>query len=431
MPSLKLTQIAVDRLKPPTAGRVEYWDTVLPAFGLRIAAARAGQPPRKTWMCSYRVAGKKVRETIGTAATIPRVEDARALARASMQKAQAGVHPVTERRRAAAIAAAGPGQALSAAIDRYLERYAIKRMRPDYFKETKRTLDRDVKPVLGERAIGGITRGEIRELLEAIVDRGAPSHANHCFAYLRAMLTWAVSNDLIAANPCTGLQTPAPKVARDRALDDVEIALFWQGCDDLGWPFGQMFKLLLLTAQRRDELAEARWGELDLHKALWTLPRERSKNDRAHLIHLPPVAIEILRSLPRIGTDGYVFTTTGKTPVAGFSHATPRLQSAMLKRHKADLIAAGRGEEAGRAVVPHFTLHDLRRTAATGMAGLGIAPHVVDRILNHTGGTISGVAAVYNRFEYLAERQAALLLWARHIETLVEPSNVVTLAAAR
>jgi integrase len=432
MPKIKLTQVAVDRLQPPAEGRVEIWDTILPGFGLRIAAPRPGQAARRTWQVLYRVRGKSVRETLGTTATVPKVDAARALARASIQKAQQGINPVRERREIAAAEATGRGQTLAAAIDRYLERYAVKRMRAEYFAETKRTLDRDVKPALGSRSIGEITRGDIRELLERIVDRGSPSHANHCLAYLRAMLGWAVANDLITANPCAGLQMPSPKVERDRALDDGEIALFWRACDDLAWPFGPLFQLLLLTGQRRDEVAEAPWSEFDLDKGLWTLPRARTKNERAHLVHLSPAAAGILRELPRIGVKGLVFTTNGETPISGFSHAAARLKAVMLEHRRAELIEIGRHAEAEQATFAHFTLHDLRRSCASGMAGLGVAPHVVDKILNHSTGTISGVARIYNRHEYLVERQAALLLWSRHIEALANPSsNVVVLTAAR
>lgn len=425
MPTMKLTQLAVERLKPPATGRVEYWDSQLPGFGLRVGAPRPGVADggRRTWQAMYRVRGKLVRETLGTVAAIPKVDAARDLARESMQKAQAGVHPVEDRQRAAQraeAAAARKRDTLAAAIDRYLSRYAVKRMRPDYFKETKRTLDRDVKPALGVRPIREITRRDIRELIEAVVDRGSPSHANHVLAYLRAMLNWAVSNDLLEANPCDGLKMPAPLVERDRALSDDETRLFWLGCDAIGWPFGPLFKLLLLTAQRRDELAQATWAEFDLDKALWTLPRERTKNDKAHVVHLSVGAVDLLRALPGLGDKGYLFTTTGTSPVSGFGRARERLAAAI-----ADL-------NGGEAIEP-FTLHDLRRTAATGMAGLGIAHHVVDRVLNHTAGAISGVARIYNRHEYSAERRAALEAWACHVERLVNPaakSNVIHLAAA-
>jgi integrase len=399
---MRITQAAVDKLRAPAEGRVEYWDTTLPGFGLRVAAAG-----RKSWQVFYRVNGKQVRETLGTLATVPDVAAARALARQSMQKAQAGINPAAERQ---AIERA----TLGAVLDRYLERYAAKRMRPDYYKETRRALDVDVRPALSGKPIGDITRREIRELLERIVDRGSPSHANHVLSYLRAALNWAVSNDIIERNPCEGLRKPSQPVERDRALSDDEIRIFWAGCDRIAFSFGPFFKLLLLTGQRRGELAGARWSEFDIEKAQWTIPGERVKNGKAHLVHLPALAIEILAALPRIGDSDLVFTTNGATPIAGFEGARYRLDTAM--------------REIGGAEVAPFTLHDLRRSAATGMAGLGIAPHVVDRVLNHQAGKISGVARVYNRFEYLDERKAALDTWSRHVAGLVglgEQGNVL------
>jgi hypothetical protein len=198
LPTLKLTQIAVGRLRPPATGRVEYWDTILPAFGLRIAAARPGRPPRKTWMCTYRIAGKRVRETLGTTATVPKVDHARDLARASMQKAQAGVHPVEEKQRRAAAAAARQLDTLTAAMDDYFVRYAARHMRPASFAEIKRTLERDVKPGFGSRPIRDLTRRDVRDLLQAILDRGPPSPANHVLSFLRALFNWTHGNDLIA-----------------------------------------------------------------------------------------------------------------------------------------------------------------------------------------------------------------------------------------
>ena len=188
---------------------------------------------------------------------------------------------------------------------------------------------------------------------------------------------------------------PAQKVERERALGEEEIRPFWLACDDIGWPFGPLAQLLLLTAQRRDELAHATWSEFDLEKETWTLPGERTKNGRGHIVHLSALAIETLAKLPRIASKkGWVFTTGlggGDTPVSGFGRGRERIAAAMT-------------EASGEEVAP-FTLHDLRRSAATGMAALGIAPHVVDKILNHSSGKIAGVAKIYNRFEYLSERK--------------------------
>ena len=211
---------------------------------------------------------------------------------------------------------------------------------------------------------------------------------------------------------------PAQKAERERTLDDEEIRPFWLACERIGWPFGPLAQLLLLTAQRRDELAYATWSEFDLEKRTWILPGERTKNSRAHIVHLTGLAVEILEKLPLLASNkGWVFTTGrgDDTSVSGFGRGRERIAGAMT-------------DISGEDTAP-FTLHDLRRSAATGMAPLGIAPHVVDKILNHSSGKIVGVAKIYNRFEYLPERKAAFDAWARQFESLIQPppSNVVEL----
>jgi integrase len=361
-------------------------------------------------------------------AQIESVADARGRARQSMTKARAGAHPVEERRRKqeadrfqAEAETARKQNTLSAAIDRYLvERPRDKSRRPmrrEYLVETARTLEKNVKPKLGARPISEITSDEVKRLVRGIA-KDAPSQANHPLAYLKAMLGWAVGEGLIEKNPAIGVAMPALKSERDRALDDDEIRLFWPACDKIGWPFGPLIKLLLLTGQRRDEVAQATWSEIDLEKGLWTLAGRRTKNGRPHIVHLSPLAVEILEKLPRIGAKGYIFTT-GKAgadvPVNGFTKPPQHLAATMIKLRKAEL-----GEAA--APIEHFTLHDLRRSAATGMASIGIAPHVVDKILNHSTGKISGIAAIYNRFEYKPERKDALERWSEHVEELIWPT---------
>jgi integrase len=197
---------------------------------------------------------------------------------------------------------------------------------------------------------------------------------------------------------------------------------------------------LLLTAQRRDEVGGLEWSELNLDKRLWTIPREKAKNDRAHEVHLSDLAVEIVEELPSVSRPGpggkgsepspYLFTTNGERPVSRFSKAKKRLDEHMVQLLGAEVKQTGMDPE---TEIEGWILHDLRRTAATGMARLNIAPHVVDRILNHVSGTIRGVAAVYNRHAYLEERKAALEAWAGYVEDLVRPgsTNVVPLVAAR
>jgi integrase len=432
MPTIKLTQAAVERLRPPASGRVEYWDSQLPGFGLRVSAPRPGSKDgRRTWQAMYRVNGRLARETIGTMAVIPNVAEAREIARESLRKAQQGIDPTAERRRAEEAAAHEAGEAavrardtLGSVIDRYLAERAKPRMRPDYYKEASRALLVDVVAALGDRPIRDLTRREIRELIGAIVARGRAPHAAHVLSYLRTALNWAVGQEIIAESRAAGIPDPDPRQRqdreRDRVLKDAELGLFWLACDKLGWPFGPLFKLLVLTAQRRDEVAAASWDEFDIAKAVWILPENRTKNGRQHLVHLAPAVTEILAELPRLPGSNLLFTTTGRTPVSGFGRAKERVAALMQE------LSDDQGIEP-------FTLHDLRRSAATGMAELGIAHHVLDKVLNHSAGKISGVARIYNRHSYEAERQAALGIWAQHVTGLVHPpaENVIALAVSR
>jgi integrase len=204
----------------------------------------------------------------------------------------------------------------------------------------------------------------------------------------------------------------------------------WEAAGVVGWPFGSLTKLLLLTAQRRDEVATLEWSELDLKQRNWTMPREKTKNNRGHEVQLSDTAIEVLRSIPRINKE-LAFTTNGESSVSGFSRAKRRLDAEMIRARRRSLGLPEDDDAYRKAIglsaskplpeeIPNWTLHDLRRTAATGMARLNFPPHVVDKILNHVTGTIRGVAAVYNRFEYLEERRAALETWGKHIHVLTQ-----------
>jgi integrase len=345
-----------------------------------------------------------------------------------MTKARTGTHPVEDRhrkeekeRKLAQGEEARRKNTLAFAIDRYLaERPNDKSRRPmraEYLAETTRTLERDVKQSpLGKLPLDEITSEDIKRLVRGIA-KDAPSQANHTLAYLKAMLGWALDEGLVTKNQAIGVKMPAQKVERERTLVDEEIRPFWFACEHVGWPFGPLAQLLLLTAQRRDELAHATWSEFDLDKGIWTMPGERTKNGRVHIVHLSGLTIEILEQLPHLASKkGWVFATSRRgteMPVSGFSHGRERIVAAMV-------------EISDEEVAP-FTLHDLRRSAATGMAALGVAPHVVDKILNHSSGKIAGVAKIYNRFEYLPERKAALDAWASHVKSLIRPSlsNVI------
>ena len=327
-------------------------------------------------------------------------------------------------------------------INRYLAEYVERNTRPATIQETRRILNRDVKPRWGQRPARKIVRQDVNELLDEIADRGALVQSNRTLARLKTLFSWALDKELVDADPTARVRRRVKETPRDRALSPDELRYFWAGCDKLGWPFGPLFKLLLLTAQRRAEVGALEWRELDLDRRIWTIPRERAKNDRAHEVHLSDLAMEIIEALPHIagpeaGTGTpvpraeFVFTTHGRSPLSGFSKPKERIDEHMLAMLREELADAGKDPD--KAGVGKWILHDLRRTAATGMARLNIAPHVVDRILNHVSGTIRGVAAVYNRHAYLDEREAALEAWSRYVERLVRPcqGNVVPLTVVR
>jgi integrase len=204
------------------------------------------------------------------------------------------------------------------------------------------------------------------------------------------------------------VKAPATEQSRDRVLSDEELALVWQGTDDLGWPFGPLFKLLLLTGQRRAEVAAMRWSEVDLVAKLWTLPKERVKNGTEHVVPLSTVAISILERLPRVKGD-FVFTVTGTTSVSGFARAKSRI----------DAFMTARAGQAAAESLPHWTLHDLRRTAASGMARLGISLPTIEKVLNHTSGSFAGIVGVYQRHSFADEKRAALEAWGGYVEGLM------------
>jgi integrase len=426
MPTIRLTQLAAEKLAPPPTGRIVYWDRHLPGFGVRITATGA-----KSWVAMYRVNGRTVMETIASIAKLPRVDDARQAARESMAKAATGDHPVREKRVQAVRSAANT---CKAAIDRYLAE-CDRDLKPKTAGEWRRIFEHDVLPRWGERPLAEIGKGDVLELVNDKAGSrerkrkgcpgGAAVQAGKMLTRLRTFFGWAVANNLALADPTVGVRRPAKEAQRDRVLTDDEIRVFWAATGELGYPFGPLFRLLLLTAQRESEVAGMRWSEFDRvdGPTVWTIPGGRAKNNKPHIVHLSPLAVEVIAALPRIAGQDLLFSGTGKTPVSGFSGAKERLDNRML----AGIRDIGRAA----ADLPPWTLHDLRRTATTGMARLGIAPHVADKVLNHTAGTIRGVAAVYNRFEYLGERKAALEAWGRFVESLVRPvpPKVIQLAA--
>jgi integrase len=413
MPTKKLTELFADRVKPPAKGRVEYFDSTFGGLALRVT-----ESGHKSWSLYYRLAGRLRRYTIGTYPAI-KPSQARREAGVALERVRQGID-LTEEKRQRRNDAPPEADTFAAALEDYLER-TRRNSAASTFAEVKRTLEREFLPAWRNRPVASITRGDVNRVIDCITARGAEIQANRALAYVRAFFNWTVERGRLQASPVTGMRLPTKEQPRDRVLNDDEIRWLWQACEVADWPFGPLARLLLLTAQRRDEVAAMERTELDLKRRNWTMPREKAKNKRAHEVQLSALAIDVLSAIPQIG-DRYAFTTTGTTPISGFSRGKRRIDAAMLKAKRDEL-----GADADP--IPRWTLHDLRRTAATGMARLNIPPHIVDKVLNHVTGTIRGVALVYNRFEYLEERRAALEAWGRFVENLVTPApaNVVAL----
>jgi integrase len=258
------------------------------------------------------------------------------------------------------------------------------------------------------------------------------SRARDMAGTLSAMFRWLARRRRIQVNPATDLDKPAPPKARDRVLNADsgkrgadELRWFWTAASELGEPFGPLVKLLLLTGARRDEVAAMTWSELSDDLTTWSLAGNRTKNGRPHDVPLPPAVQEVLKGVRSVaGKPGYVFTTNGRSPVSGFSKVKSRLDEKMLE-------IASKETDAEAVPIMAWRLHDLRRTAATGMAELGVHPHIVEACLNHVSGARAGVAGTYNRAAYANEKRQALDAWAAYVLAAVEGGNVVPMWRAQ
>ena len=260
-------------------------------------------------------------------------------------------------------------------------------------------------------------------LLDAVVDRSAPTLANRVLATTRRMFNWCLARGIITASPCADIKPPSPENSRDRVLSDEELRLIWRACDVTGWPFGPLVRLLMLTGQRREEVAGMRWSEVDLDRNLWTIPRERAKNNQAHEVPLSSRAVAVLASIPKVdGPAAYLFTTTGRTAVTGFSRAKGRLDAVIIRALQAEAAATGQNPTEVQPL-PRWTFHDLRRTAASGMARLGVNLPVIEKVLNHTSGSFAGVVGVYQRHSFAEEKRAALDAWGQFVENLTREGS--------
>jgi integrase len=387
MPRVKLTKSAIDALPIPHEDIV-YWDTNCPGFGVKVTPTG-----RKVFVVLYRTVGtgSRLRKyTIGTYGRVT-LNQARVTAQKVFAAKLDGRDLATEKKDSRR-------RMVADRVDDLLEAFIAQHVSQNRSAaEVSRMLRREVGSAWGTRSIHEITKRDVIDVVIAIEQRGAPVAANKALKAIKTFFRWCVGRAVLDQSPADGVPLPAKEVARDRVLDDNELARIILAARQIGGPYGGIVELLALTGQRREEVARCSWDEIDTVTRTWKLSSARTKNAKAHEVYLSDQAMAILGRAKKTGE--LVFSRSGSIPFQDFS----------LAKRELDQLSGVSG----------WRLHDLRRTCVSGMARLGIAPHVADKILNHQNGAISGVAAVYQRHDFLAERKKALEMWGAHVQRAV------------
>jgi integrase len=394
---MKLTQPIVDGLVLPNGeDDYTYWDGEIPGFGLRLRGGGS-----RIWVFRYRRGGRQRRVSFGSAAAVPAAK-ARREAQRLYAEVRLGRDPSAEKEAAEKRAT----ETFEAWLEPYFARQE-ERLKPRSMIELRRHLLVNAKP-LHSMALAEIDRRTVAGLLAKIQANNGTATAQATRADLSAYFAWAMGEGIAESNPVIGTNR-YPTASRDRVLSDGELVGLWKATADDG-RFLAIVRLLLLTGCRREEIGGLKWDEVDLEDAMISLPKERTKNGKAFDLPLSPPAVAILAAQPRKPESPYVFHWHGAAGFAGWSKAKHELDS--------------------RLEFPAWTLHDIRRSVATGMNRIGVEPHIVEECLNHAGAR-RGTAGVYNRWQYGPQKRDALLRWAEHLLAIVEerPATVVSLRA--
>jgi integrase len=375
-----LTDARVAAIKPPAAGQEEHRDTKV--TGLRL---RVGTSGKKTWIVRARAGDKVINRKLGSYPAM-KLAAARGAAEKLLQ----------------AIAKDGSTEAadrtFGAVADAWLQKKRTDRKRNRSVDHQQRQLERHVLPRWRDRKVGDIKRADVRDLIDGIEGNILP---NRILALVRTIFRYALSRDWLEASPAEGISKPKDETERDRFLDMEEVRRVWEATALLGYPAGPFIRALLLTGQRRTEVAGMRWNDLDLDAATWMLKSGDTKAERAHLVPLSAPMLKLLEPLPRLGE--FVFTTDGETHITDYAKRKARL----------DTFLAGSGD----ALEP-WTLHDLRRTVSSHMARLGIPTDIRGRVLNHA---LQGVTERhYTPYDFAPEKRSALDRWAAELMRAVD-----------
>ena len=377
MPKTSLTDLMIKRLKPPERGQETTWDTQVTGFGVRCSQGGA-----KTFVVMH---GKNRRRvSIGR---YPTVSLAAARQKAKQILLDATLNPNKT-----------PSPSYSVALERYL-RLREPELKRSTFLEYKRLLETHFS--FGETPVEDITTNEIAHVIDQIEKQGERSHA---YVALKVFFNWCVEREYSPSNPMATIRKPKTPTAKERVLDDDELAAIWQATEEFG-KYGTIVRLLITTGQRRGQIANLQSDWVDKEKKIITFPDDIMKNGREH--RLPYGFLTDFVLLRTIAVDGYYFSPPGLAgrPFTAWSKNKRKLDSLLPDMEP-------------------WTLHDLRRTWSTNAARLDIAPHITDRVLSHVSGTLTPVARVYNRYKYETAVREALRAMEKHILGIIENSNI-------
>jgi site-specific recombinase XerD len=404
MPNFTDRTLKALRLEPGQKDRLVF-DDGCPGLGVRVTAA-GSRVFIVQW--SDRATRRKHREPIGVWGAIT-IEQARTAARAHLGEIARGLNPTAERRRQRLRDEAERAEtalSLNALISSWAQLHLSTR-RARYAKETVRALRRALAEHL-ERPAAKITRADVIAVLDRLASHRKGTMARLVASYGRSCFAWAARRELVTANPFFNAPLAAARSERDRVLTDEELTDILLAAETLPHPWREFYMLALYTLQRREEVAGARWSEFSPDLNLWTVPASRMKNGKPHDALLSAPARELLRAIPRVEGQDLVFTTNGRTPISAFSTVKRRLDAKIIEMRATEAKRLGTTP----APLAPWVLHDLRRSGVTRLAGMGFDSIVVDKLLAHKPARLKGVAAIYQRHEFMEERRRALEAWA-------------------
>ena len=401
---MKFTDRGIQSLKA-TGKRYEKSETN--GHGLRIRVGRTGT---RTFVYVYRRYGKLHRLTIGEypGTTLEMAHKLHSAARCAVRDGLDPKDLLPHYSNRTGV----DGHTVAELADEWLDRY-VRDHRKNWI-EVERVLGKDVLPPWGDRKAATISRREVVELLDGIVDRGAPIQANRTYQMVQQMFEFGVRRAILETSPCVALDKPGGREpSRDRTLTDDEVKTFWVTLDqcEMTAALRTALRLLLVTAQRRGELANARWDAIDLDAKSWQIPAEDAKNGRAHTVPLSDLAISLLKELDSLVTAKAQNKDKEKSE---FILPSPTVKGFPIR---AEAITRALTRNRPKFKISSFGVHDLRRTAASHMTALGVPRLHVAKVLNHAE---SGVTAIYDRHDYAQEKREALQLWADHLQAIVQ-----------